>query len=210
MSIAKAASKCYDSEPTPELVNKVLGSGHTSMAEFAVFHFEISEVSRALTHQLVRKRIGISYAQRSQRYVNEYNFDYVVPPSIRAQNFIDKYVNLVEQIGNLYSEMIEKGIPKEDARYILPNATHTVIDIEINLRSLMDLAYERMCERSQWEIRNMVREMRHEIISRWPILGEFIKPKCMVLGYCPEHKSCGLTIRKKDVKDLFRSGKENS
>lgn len=209
MSMALAASNCYDSKPTPELVRRVLESGHTSIAEFAVFHFKITGVSRAMTHQLVRKRIGSGYAQRSQRYVDESNFAVVVPDSIAMnKEAMQKYNDIMVEINKCYKELIKLNIPKEDARYVLPNAITTVIDTTINLRSLMELAAERLCTRSQWEIRNVILKMKNEVVSKWPMLGEFIKPKCQVLGYCPEHNSCGLMVKKKDVEGLFEHAKE--
>ena len=59
----------------------------------------------------------------------------------------------------LYAEMVEAGIPAEDARYILPNATETKIMVTMNARELLHFFELRCCERAQWEIRAMAVEM---------------------------------------------------
>ena len=198
-AIALAASKCYDSDPDKKLVERVLKSGHTSIAEHAKFEFDISEVSRVLSHQLVRKRIGFSYSQRSQRYCNEHNYDYTVPDSIRESNFLDEYVDKMEDLANFYTRMVEDEIPKEDARFALPNATHTTLILSNNLRSLMDFCHERLCSRAQWEIREMANKISQIIDIKWPVLGQFLRPKCKDIGYCPEYDSCGRMPKKEDV-----------
>jgi thymidylate synthase (FAD) len=64
-----------------KFVNQLIEIGHESPIEHVDFTFGIEDVSRALTHQLVRHRIA-SYSQQSQRYVKLDHFEYVVPPSI--------------------------------------------------------------------------------------------------------------------------------
>lgn len=192
MAIAKAAAECYDSKPSKEIIEHVLKSGHTSVAEHAKFQFRISEVSRVLSHQLVRKRIGFSYSQRSQRYVDEESYDYVLPKSIKETPFIDRYVNIMEDLGDLYSAMVNSDIPKEDARFVLPNAAYTSLYLSANLRSLMDFCEKRMCMRAQWEIRELAYELKERTKEISPMLADFLVPQCVRLGYCPEGKnSCG-------------------
>lgn len=191
-AMAIAASKCYDSKPTEKLVHKVLKSGHTSIAENAKFEFDIKGVSRVLSHQLVRKRIGFSYAQRSQRYINEDGFDYVTPGTINENKDALFHFNDVMKYANrVYNKLINKGVPKEDARFVLPNATHTTLVLSCNLRSLMDFCEERLCTRAQWEIRELAAKLKEEIKNNFSPLEKYLIPKCERLEFCPEHKSCG-------------------
>lgn len=190
-SMAIAASKCYDSEPSKGLVRRVLDMGHLSIAEHAFFHFEIKEVSRVLTHQLVRKRIGASYSQRSQRYVNEDNFDYVTPESLVNTKFAETYHYLMEDIEKFYQDMVDRGIPKEDARFVLPNATHSQIDVSYTFLSLLELSQKRLCTRAQWEIRQLVEMFRDEVQRVSPFLASYLEPQCVHKGYCPEKEPCG-------------------
>ena len=66
-----------------KLLEKLLEMGHLSPVEHISFTFAIEGISRVLSHQLVRHRIGVSYSQKSQRYVKENQFDYIIPPSIK-------------------------------------------------------------------------------------------------------------------------------
>jgi flavin-dependent thymidylate synthase len=86
---------------------------------------------------------------------------------------------------------IEKGGKAEDARDLLPNATKTNIVLTCNLRELMHICNERLCTRAQKEIRELVHQMRNGVVGVCPELGKYLQPKCEILGYCREHKSCG-------------------
>ena len=170
--IAYAASQCYsegfagdayEDENHPlnieGLIKHVINCGHTSTLEHASFTFAISGVSRVLTHQLVRLRIA-SYSQQSQRYVKfSDEFKYVTPPSITNSRWLDRYQDLMVQIANTYSLMVEDGIPAEDARFVAPNAAETMIWVTMNARELHHAANLRCCERAQWEIRHLFRTM---------------------------------------------------
>ena len=192
-AMAIAASKCYDSKPTEGLVHRVLQTGHTSIAEHAKFEFNIKGISRVSTHQLVRKRIGFSYSMRSQRYCDEEDFGYTLPKTIFDNTRLAiKYNKLVADINDFYEKMINEGIPKEDARYILPNATHSTLILSCNLRSLIDFCGQRMCKRSQHEIRDLANKMKSEIERYYPSISQYLTPKCITLKNCPEgKKSCG-------------------
>ena len=90
-TIALAASTCYNSipkelEPARKMIKAIIKSGHESCIEHATATFVVDGVSRVVTHELVRHRIGFSYSQRSQRYVDEKNPQYVVPPEIASNN----------------------------------------------------------------------------------------------------------------------------
>lgn len=127
-----------------EYLAAIIKSGHLSIIEHNVFVFYVSGISRTTSHQLVRKRIA-SFSQQSQRYVNAENFNYITPDDINKSSFGEKYKKIVKQSHELYQEMVKSGIPKEDARYILPNATSTQLIISMNAHSLIDLFVRRLC-----------------------------------------------------------------
>ncbi len=210
ITVATAAHLCYansnidelqkkmDSAYAEKLIKHLIESGHYSVLEHASFTFGVEGVSRTLTHQLVRHRIA-SYSQQSQRYVNEKEFAYVVPPKIKADAEMNKkFEKFMENARELYETLSEK-VPKEDARFVLPNAAETRIIITMNTRSLYNFFEHRLCLRAQWEIRAMATEMLEEVKKVAPLLFDHIGPKCDNLGYCPEKKSCGRKPLKKDV-----------
>lgn len=178
-----------------KLINHVISSGHTSTIEHVQFTFLISGVSRALSHQLVRHRIGISFSQQSQRYCKfDKGFEFVTPFTIaKDTECAEKYLEVMNYLNNAYQMFIESGIPAEDARMILPNACCTNLTVSINLRALVHLCQERLCTNAQWEIRSMVKQMAKLITDKIPELKPYLAPKCKALGYCNESASrtCG-------------------
>lgn len=135
----------------------------------------------------------MSFSQKSQRYVKEKGqFDYIIPPTIeKDEELTKKYNHFMTIISDFYIELTEAGIPAEDARFILPNATSTSMVTSLNLRELIHLANLRLCTRSQTEIRILVKKMCEELTKQEPWLAEYLVPKCERLGFCDEDKSCG-------------------
>ena len=203
-TVATAAHLCYSScgveeleekmtnEKIEKLIQKLIDKGHESPLEHVSFTFVIEGVSRTLTHQLVRHRIA-SYSQKSQRYVNEHNFEYIIPPSIiKNSQAKEKFTSLMDTIRKLYNDLTDMNIPKEDARYILPNATETKIIVTFNARSLLHFLQLRCCTKAQWEIRQMAYLMLTEVKKVAPLLFKKAGASCVRTGFCPEgERSCG-------------------
>jgi thymidylate synthase (FAD) len=173
-----------------EFVQERLKSGHASPLEQVVFWFGISGVSRALSHQFVRHRIGISFEQQSQRYVRyrEERLEYVMPKTWEKAGLAGEYDRLMGEITRVYQDAMAKGVPAEDARFVLPNATPTNFQVMVNLTELLHIADLRLCWRAQWEIRHMVALMRREVVRVVPEIGAHLQPKCgdKRMGYCDE------------------------
>ena len=187
-----------DNDKKLSLIKRIIASGHYSTIEHIQITFAINNISRAATHQLVRHR-HMSFSQKSQRYVKEADFDYVIPASIQKDPVLsDKFEKQMNEISKLYNEFVESGIKKEDARSILPNACASSIVCSLNLRELIHLANLRLCTRAQLEIRQAVKKMCDLVIEREPWLKEHLVPKCERLGYCDEDNSCGRMQTKKE------------
>jgi len=171
-AIAAAARLCYApvgaaalfEDMTAESVRKVLrtimNSGHFSALEHVSYTFAVDGVSRAMTHQLVRHRLA-SYNQQSQRYV-AYDEEptFIVPPSVADDPAArERFDAAASAAFAAYRELVESGIPAEDARYLLPNAMETKIVITMNVRELLHFFELRCCKRAQWEIRDLALRM---------------------------------------------------
>lgn len=170
------------------ILEQVMKLGHTSVIEHACFTFAISDVSRSLTHQLVRHRIA-SYAQQSQRYVNLNEPNYVIPPSIEKNKEMKKaYEQTMNTIWKEYNKLLELDIPAEDARYVLPNATCTNIMVTMNARSLLNFFELRCCLHAQWEIRALANKMLQEVKKVAPTIFKNAGPSCKTKNICPEKK----------------------
>ena len=171
------------------LISKVIESGHGSTIEHIVFTFGITGVTRTLSHQLVRHRAGVAFDQQSQRYVNCKRPSYMVPGSLTDADpeLREMFITELDESLELYGKLVEAGIPGEDARFIMPNATRTNLIMTTNLRALIHMSGLRLCTMAQWEIRRLFQLIRHEIFAVSPFLGSFLAPKCVPLGYCDEH-----------------------
>lgn len=202
--VAMAARLCYSAagaeelaekmtdEQVEKLVDKIIQMGHASTMEHVSFTFGIEGVSRVLTHQLVRHRLA-SYSQQSQRYVAEHDFEYILPPSIAERpEASERFKALMENIQQTYNDLVEAGVPKEDARYVLANATETKIVVTMNARSLMHFFNLRCCNRAQWEIRELAYKMLAEAKAVAPLLFKNAGASCVATGHCPEGAmTCG-------------------
>ncbi|OPD18868.1 FAD-dependent thymidylate synthase [Clostridium botulinum] len=235
--IAFAAKLCYsssgiedlqnnlDKEKVDKFLNMLMSYGHESPIEHVSFTFGIEGVSRSLTHQLVRHRIG-SYSQQSQRYVRLDQFEYVIPPSVEKDEeakkiYIEAMKNCQKSYDDIASILKEKYINNglrdidaekkaiEDARYVFPNACTSKIIVTMNARSLMNFFRHRCCNRAQWEIRELAEIMLFEVKDVAPTLFKYCGPGC-VNGPCPEGKmSCGKIreVREKYNVKLYKENK---
>lgn len=206
LAIEEAAANCYDSIPSQEgkIMRACYKSGHGSVLEYVSFTWHISGVSRALLAQLTRHR-HVSFAVRSQRYVNESQFGFVTPPSVLIdEKALALYNFTMETLQGVYDKLIAAGIPAEDARFVLPNACETVIECNMNLRELIHFCNERLCSRAQWEIRQLAQLMAGAVVEVMPAAIKYLVPKCEAKApycFCTESKSCG---RHPKLEEVFK------
>jgi thymidylate synthase (FAD) len=227
-TVAAAAKLCYSpatigeiqdgltDESADKFVNMLASMGHESPLEHASFTFGIEGVSRSLLAQITRHRIA-SYSVKSQRYVSEGQFDYVLPPEIeKIPQAKEEYLKAMAEDVEHYNKiadilkakhtktlMDEEGLDEktaakraekmaiEDARFVLPNACETKMVVTMNTRSLLNFFRHRCCNRAQWEIRELAELMFKEVYKVAPGLFKGAGPSCAV-GGCSEGKmTCG-------------------
>lgn len=197
---AAAGNSCYSERSSADIVDdiesekvlsRIVGMGHHSVIEHAVFTFSVEGVSRALTHQLVRHRVA-SFSQQSQRYVSMDSASYVTPHTVEGDAEASKvFDETMDAIWDAYRRLEELGIPPEDARYLLPNGCTTNITVTMNARELLHFFSLRCCNRAQWEIREMADRMLEICREESPVIFRDAGPPC-ICGPCPEgKKSCG-------------------
>ncbi|MFZ0966136.1 MAG: FAD-dependent thymidylate synthase [Candidatus Bathyarchaeia archaeon] len=170
-----------------KIVERIISLGHYSVIEHAYFTFSIEDISRAFTHQLVRHRMA-SYIEQSQRYVKYDDVKhFVVPKTIRENRESKKiYESALTQVFETYRKLLNLGVPKEDARFILPNAAITNILVTMNARGLRHFFNLRCCARAQWEIREVAIDMLKQVKRVAPGLFQNSGPFCVEFGYCRE------------------------
>lgn len=185
--VVKAARVCYDStngaslDSDIRLLNHIITSGHFSVLEHGVATFYI-RCSRVVSHELVRHRIA-SFSQRSQRYVNEDSAEMFQP--------IDDFENqplTVQWAWNCamvtakkaYSDLIKLGVPKQIARYVLPNATMTEMIVTANFREWRHIIELRAAKTAQPEMQELAKYILKELYSIAPIVFGDLKEKYLV------------------------------
>ena len=209
--VDRIESERITTEQMQEFVSKRLETGHASPLEQVWFEFGIAGVTRAFSHQFVRHHIGISFEQQSQRYVTfkDGEFPYTVPETVKRAGLEEDYRAEFDRIAALYDRMVQAGIPAEDARFALPNATNTNFKINVNFLELLHIADLRLCTRAQWEFRKVVALMRAEIMRTLPEFARYLQPKCGEhrLGYCDESyedwAACPIGRKRPHKRDLF-------
>ena len=183
-----AGRLCYMSQRNParrstgEYLENIKRQGHGSVLEHANYSVLLEGVSRSLTHELVRHRAGFAFSQLSQRYVDESEAHFVVPPAIigdealesawrqqteQAQRaYVDMVSRLMERYGWVADKIHRRKMAREAARSLLPNATETKIVVTANARSWRTMLELRAGEGAELEIRRcavaLIRLLREE------------------------------------------------
>lgn len=178
-AISTAAGMCYGKdEYSSKRVKRCLRNGHTSVVEHVSVTLRIEGISRSCLAQLTRHRIA-SFSVMSQRYCEVGGDDwFVIPPSIIEAGEEVGFVAEVEKAAKAYHRLLAKGVKKEDARFLLPEATKTSLIMTINVRSLMNFLSLRLDKSAQWEIRELANAMVQalkEIGGEWFELMELIE-----------------------------------
>jgi thymidylate synthase (FAD) len=172
-----AGRLCYMSQRNPasratrEYLENIKRQGHGSVLEHASYSLLFEGVSRSLTHELVRHRAGWAYSQLSQRYVDESEANFVIPPAIVGDEALEgawreqiegaqrSYVALVERLMEKYSWVADKvhrrKMAREAARGVLPNSTETKIVVTGNARAWRTMLELRASEGAELEIRRL-------------------------------------------------------
>ena len=172
-----AGRLCYMSQANPakrstaEYLENIKKQGHGSVLEHAVYVLLIEGISRSCSHELVRHRAGFGYSQLSQRYVDESQAAFVVPPAVMGDETLEAewlaqvtaaqaaYVKAVDALMTKYAGVADKvhrrKMAREAARSVLPNATETKIVVSANVRGWRTMLELRCGEGAEQEIRRM-------------------------------------------------------
>lgn len=193
--IERAARVCYQSQDriaegsAQAFLPKLVAMGHESPFEHASATFLIDGCSRAMTHQLVRHRM-MSVSQKSQRYVSEGGFDFVVPESVPAAR-VEDFQRDMETIRRMYARWKDAGLRNEDARFVLPNACATEIMITANFREFRHIFRVRCTRHAQWEIRAACVRMLAILHERAPaVFGDLYRESAAGGDAAPGPKEC--------------------
>lgn len=171
--ISNAARMCTNTQDKNDIrtresfVRARIRNGEENLLEHAYVQLEISGISRSCLQQLVRHRYHVVYSVQSQRYVDQSNAEFVVPLSLRGTTMESQFLAFCGVALDNYKKLLERGVKKEDARYLLPEATCTKAIITYNFRGLRHLIRMRACPKAQWEIRNLAKEILRVVADKY-------------------------------------------
>ena len=193
-----------DIKEARQICQWVLKGGHTPSLESIYLLFNIRGISKVVSHQLVRHRIGVSIGQRTQRanskeYLGKFfeGQHYILPKSIvNALADDDKWPDLDKKLNicfggiqDLYNDLLKAGVSQDEARYIIPQASETSMNFKVMYNALMHVASQRLCTLMQEEMIEVVRLMVQAVKDYNEFLGEWLQPNCLLTGICNRNEN---------------------
>lgn len=201
--IGKESGICYGSniqDPTKNYNRGLenIKSNHGRTLEFPQVYLTLEGYSAKVIREFYTHIAGgPTRLQSSTRYIEYGNFEYIIPHTIENNNEAKSiYMDTMEEISRAIKNLESLDIPREDASMLLPLGMETKIVVRTNLRNLVDMSHQRMCNRAYWEFRELFNQILKELSfysSEWKVLIEDLNlfiPKCKLLGHCPETHSC--------------------
>lgn len=192
---------CYGSDITNDEKNYKRGlenieSGHGRTFEFPQVYMVLDGYSaRVIREFYTHIAGGPTRLQASTRYIDYDHFEFITPPSIKDNAYTNwRYNKCMQEIIGCYEQLENLGIPKEDIANILPLGMTTKIVCRTNLRNIIDMSHQRLCNRAYWEYKDLMHDLMKalsEYSEEWAyIVKKYMIPKCVYLGRCPEIHSC--------------------
>ena len=205
--MGRRAGICWGADITDSEKNYKRGldcikSNHGRVFEFVNIEAIIEDYSARVIREWYT-HIGGSHTQLQSctRYNNYDNFEYIIPKTVQTEEQKTWYNNAIDTISQTLKNLEESGVKREDAAMLLPLGMTTKIVDKRNVRSVISMAEQRMCSRAYWEYRELFNEYIKQLklySEEWATLIPLVmKPKCDVLGYCPEKFGCGRKPQKK-------------
>ena len=200
--IGERAGVCWGADTGSPEKNRKRGvdcieSGHGRTLEFVNVEMVLDGYSARVIREWYTHIGGApTRLQASTRYIDYENFDFVTPQSIRDnEQAKERYAYVMNQIAMALFSLERWGIPREDAAMLLPLGMTTRIVDKRNLRNLIDMSRQRMCNRAYWEFRELFDDICDALANyseEWAwIVNSCFHEKCVELGYCPEKHGCG-------------------
>ncbi len=201
--MGERAGICWGADTSDPAANYKRGwdcitSGHGRVMEMVNVEMVLDGYSARVIREWYTHIGGMpTRLQASTRYIDYKLFDYVTPPSVKGN--IDahvEYEGAMEYLSATMEKLEEMGIPREDIALLLPLGMTTRVVDKRNLRNLIDMSRQRMCNRAYWEFRNLFRDICIALTNYGEEWGRIVNtqfmPKCKTLGFCPEKHGCGM------------------
>lgn len=166
--------KSRNNPQNTDLIKKVLRSGHKSVIEHAVFSIAFWDVSAFVEQFLIECRLA-SFTVKSRRYVDFSSLGYIIPSDLCGESLMH-YREYMDLLFGGYKVLLEMGIPKEDARFLLPYSFCSNFYCTLNARELANLISFIKYGRGKNipELQNLAQQLIEQISDIFPaLLPEF-------------------------------------
>lgn len=211
-----ASKVCYNTDTdNPSAIGKGCKySKHYSGSRSRYIIFQIDECPRFTIDQAVRHEVGAMKNVQSFRYVEKNSFAYEIPEEIKDNAaLLNKYHQHMMNTINLYGEIQDYVYKKtqsneranEQARYVLPMATHGSFVFGLTVEALIHFCNMRLCVRTEDVHRTLAKLIKEAVLEVLPELKTDLVPNCQAMLWCPEgKKSCGAYPTKKELKEKIQ------
>lgn len=203
--IGEEAGICWGADITDEEKNYKRGvecikSDHGRAMEFPQIYLVLAGWSAKVIREFYTHIGGApTRLQASTRYIDYSNGFYsVTPPSVENNtDALAAWNEFMQTVAPKIEQLKKLGVPNEDATNVLPLSYMTKVVVRTNLRNIIDMCHQRLCTRAYWEFRQLMKEILRQLENysdEWEDLVhdlKVFKPKCELLGYCPETRGCG-------------------
>ncbi|RKI44024.1 FAD-dependent thymidylate synthase [bacterium D16-51] len=172
---AEIFGKAKENEKNRELIQKVLGAGHKSVIEHAVFTIAFCDVSAFVEQFFIESRLA-SFTVKSRRYVDFSSLGYYIPQDLKGKE-LESYCSYMDMLFSAYQKMLENGVPKEDARFLLPYSFHSNFYCTVNARELIYWIQSIQCGRGKDipELQDLAGQLTEQIGKVFPCLLSELK-----------------------------------
>ncbi len=168
--------KSREKENNAALIEKVVGSGHTSTLEHQFFTVAFDNVSVCTEEFVIEFRLG-SYTVKSRRYVDYTDAGFYIPPM--PEKLVPDYRKQMQSLFDAYAKLLEYGIPKEDARYVLPYCFRSNFYCTMNARELLYMITVMCKGRGSYypELKALGESLKEQIRAYFPNLPELTEKR---------------------------------
>jgi len=176
---------------TEDILGLIIENDYSSVLEHISFTFDISEISVALSRELLEHRVGVSHTARSMRYNEEKRFNYYIPDKLSKKQEVYSHIVFIEAMVNAkktYKKLRRLGVAREQARYVLPLAWHTHYVVTMNARSLINFFMLRLCVRAAPEMQVLAKRLHEICVAEYPEIFSRVGCRGITLGVCPENE----------------------
>jgi thymidylate synthase (FAD) len=199
--IGEEAGVCWGADTSDKKKNynrglECLQNNHGRTLEYPQVYIVLEGFSARVIREFYTHIGGLpTRLQASTRYIDYGKFNYIIPSSIENNvEALHAYESLMANISDTFIYLQDLNIPKEDIANILPLGMETKVVVRLDLRELIEMSHQRLCGRAYWEFRLLMKLLMEELCKyslEWEyIVKHYFKPKCQVLGRCPEKYSC--------------------